>query len=89
MPRIELQPDLSRCIETVARDEYGQALRALLAGGDDEGLAERAELLRRFLETADFRDLRRQSERHLLGGKKVTFTVYTDEEAVRYSLEIS
>ena len=89
MPRVKLQPELSHCIETVARDEYGRGLRALLAGEGDEQLAERTELLRRFLETADFSDLRRRSERHLLRGKKVTFTVYTDEEAVRYSLEVS
>lgn len=89
MPRVELQPDLSRCIETVAREEYERGLRELLAGKRDEELAERTELLRLFLETADFRDLRAQSERHLLAGRKVTFTVYMDEGAARCELQVS
>jgi hypothetical protein len=84
-----LQPDLSHCIETVARDEYEHGLRRLLAGERDEELAERTELLRLFLEAADFRDLRARSERHLLAGKKVSFTVYMDEEDVRYKFQVS
>lgn len=87
--RIQLQPDLSRCIETVARDEYERGLRSLLAGEGDEHLGERTELLRLFLETADFSGLRRQSERYLLEGKKVTFTVYKDEGVLRYELQVS
>jgi hypothetical protein len=89
LPRVQLQPDLSHCIETVARDEYERGLRRLLAGTRDEELAERTEILRLFLETADFRDLRAQSEEHLLAGKKVTFTVYMDEGAVTYRLQVS
>jgi hypothetical protein len=73
----------------VAREEYRQGLRLLLAGEGDEQLAGRTELLSRFLETADFGDLRRQSERHLLDGKQVTFWLYTDRGAVRYRMEIS
>jgi hypothetical protein len=88
-PRVQLQPDLSHCIETVARSEYERGLRSLLAGQGDEHLADRIELLRLFLETADFRELRAQSERHLVAGGKVTFTVYMDEGVVRHELQVS
>jgi hypothetical protein len=88
-PRVQLQPDLSHCIETVARDAYEHGLRRLLAGKRDEALAERTELLRLFLEAADFRDLRAQSEKHLVDGKRVTFVVYMHEGIVMYDLEIA
>jgi hypothetical protein len=87
--KVELHPDLSRCIETVARDEYQRGLRVLLAGQGGEQLAERTELLRLFLETADFSDLRRRSETHLLEGRKVALTIYMDEGALRCDLEVS
>jgi hypothetical protein len=87
--RLRLQPNLSRCIEAVARGEYERGLRSLLAGEGDKHLAERTDLLRLFLETADFSDLRRDSERHLLEGKNVVFIVYMDEGVLRYDLQVS
>ena len=59
MLKIELVPDLSNCIETVAKREYSEIVRQLLAivEGNKE-LYERAELLRSFLETTDFKRLR-------------------------------
>jgi hypothetical protein len=88
-PRVQLQPDLSHCIETVARDAYEHCLRELLAGERDEELAERTELLRLFLEAADFRNLRAQSEEHLLEGKRVTFVVYMHGGIVKYDLQVA
>jgi hypothetical protein len=76
-------------IETVARDAYQRGLRSLLAGEGDEHLAERTELLRLFLEAADFPGLRTQSEPHLLEGKKVTFVVYMHAGALKYDLRVS
>jgi len=87
--RAQLRPNLSHCIETVAREEYEHGLRRLLAGEGDEHLAERTELLRLFLETADFRQLRSQCELHLLDGKEVTFVVYMHEGALKYDLLVS
>ena len=56
MSMIELTPDLSSCIETVARREYNDITRTLLTTTSrDETLAEKAEVLRLFLETADCR----------------------------------
>jgi hypothetical protein len=48
---IILTPDLSRCIETTAREEFGRSMRLLLGGEEQPGLAERTDLLRLFLET--------------------------------------
>ena len=87
---IELTPDLSSCIETVAKREYNNALRTLLTTTSHDGkISEKAELLRLFLETADFRKLRAESERHLLNGKKVKFTVSMEDERLRYEMQVS
>lgn len=84
---IELFPDLSHCIETVARKEYDDGARRLLAGASDTALEERLSLLRDFLETADFRELRRQSEGYLLQGRKVKFVLYREQGQLRYRME--
>jgi len=72
MLRIELVPDISHCIEPVAKDEYRATMAKLLAAGEgDEDLQQKLEILRIFLETTDFRRLRRESERHLAEGRRV------------------
>jgi hypothetical protein len=56
---IDLKPDLSSCIETLSKKEYERTLNLLLKErGIDEGLGERLEVLRLFLESADFGHLR-------------------------------
>ncbi len=76
MTQIELVPDLSHCIETVAKQEYRQRLQEYLKRGEENPeLEERIELLKRFLETADFHKLRRESEKHLVEGKRVKFII--------------
>ena len=90
MPEIELFPDSSHCIETEARKEYQESLRRLLnADKINEGLQERAETLRLFLETMDFRKLRAESEKHLIEGRKVKFTVYLEDGAPKYNMEVT
>lgn len=86
---VRLQPDLAHCIETVAREEFGRSMRLLLAGERTPGLAEKTDLLRLFLETADFSELRRISEPLLAGGRRVTFVVYDDKGTPRYRLDVS
>ncbi len=86
MAKIELFPDLSHCIETAARKEYEDMVRRLFAGADDAELEERLGLLRDFLETADFRELRGQSEEYLLRGKKIKFVLYREQDQLRYKL---
>jgi hypothetical protein len=79
MVQIELVPDLSHCVETMAKREYKEMVAKLLAAEEDsEELQERIELLRLFLKTMDFRKLRRESEKHLVEGKRVKFVVYLE-----------
>ena len=74
--RIELIPTLSHCIETVAKTEYWRSVDEYLKKRkEDKELEEKIELLRSFLETEDFGVLRRQSEKHLMNGKQVKFTL--------------
>ena len=69
---VELEPTPSACIETVAKKEYERILSLLLkAREEDPRLAEELELLRSFLESADFGDLRSRSDEFLLVGRQV------------------
>lgn len=89
MFRIELEPTLTSCIETEARKEYAVTLRRLLAGEEShQQLEEKVELLRLFLESSDFRQLRAEYEPHLLAGERVRFTICLEGGAPRYTLEI-
>lgn len=83
---MELFPDLTHCIETVAKKEYEDIMRQLLAGKSNAELEDRLALLRDFLETADFRELRRQSEEQLLQGRKVKFLLFRDQGQLSYKL---
>jgi len=87
MVQIELVPDLSHCIETVARKEYENLARSYLqAGKGDSELGERIELLRSFLESADFKKLRQQSEVYLLKGQKIKFILYQELGKAEYRM---
>jgi hypothetical protein len=89
MVRVELYPDLSHCIQTQAKKEHGQTMKRLLAAEGQSGeLEERLELLRLFLEEADFMSLRRESEKHLLEGRQVRFTVYLEAGRPRWDMEV-
>ncbi|MGQ9776379.1 MAG: hypothetical protein ACUVQ9_04100 [Thermodesulfobacteriota bacterium] len=84
---IELTPSLSNCIETLSKKEYERTLRLLLKeGGGNKVLGERLEVLRLFLESTDFGQLRGQYEAYLTEGKHVTFLIYPENEKVNYKL---
>ena len=90
MLQIELVPDLNHCIETVARKEYDNLIKAYLRAGKSDAESEgKIELLRSFLETSDFRRLRQESESYLLQGQKVKFIVYQEDGETRYRLVIA
>ena len=90
MSMIELTPDLSSCIETVARREYNDVTRTLLtATPRDKTIREKAEVLKLFLETADFKKLRAKSERHLVEGRHVKFVVYAESGAPKCEMRIN
>ena len=90
MLKIELVPTLSQCIETIAKKEYDETVRQLLASGEhNRKLLETAGLLKNFLETADFKKLRAESERYLVDGKHVKFVVYAEGGVSKYEMRIS
>ena len=89
MLQIELVPDLSCCIETVARKEYQKTAKKLLVPGEeDRDLQEKAEALRLFLTTADFQKLRCESEKHLLQGKQVKFLVFLEADEPKHEMQL-
>jgi hypothetical protein len=71
------------------KQEYERVLNLLLKKGPvDEGLGEKLEVLRLFLESTDFGRLRSQYEGYLIEGKKVTFLIYPEEGKVSYKLTV-
>jgi hypothetical protein len=90
MLMVELVPDISHCIETVAKKEYKEIIRQVLASGEDnKELSERIELLRVFLETTDFKRLRRESEEHLVNGRTVKFVLHLENGIPRYKMIVT
>lgn len=84
---VELFPSLSHCIETVAKEEYWSSVNRFMAGEqEDKELRQRIELLKAFLESMDFRKLRRESEKHLMQGEKVKFIIYWKTSKPSYEM---
>ena len=89
MDDIELIPSLSHCIETTAREKFWNSVNQYMEGGqEDKKLEKRIELLRSFLESVDFKELRSQSERYLLEGKQVKFIVSWKEGKPNYEMVV-
>lgn len=87
MVQIELVPDLSHCIETVAKREYENLVRSYFqAGKEVSDFEEKVVLLHTFLESADFKKLRKESEGYLLEGQDIKFILYREEGETRYRL---
>jgi hypothetical protein len=87
--KVELVPDLDHCIETLAKKEHADVSTQLLeAGQRNKELEEKLEILRLFLETADFKKLRAESEKSLIEGRRVKFLVYLDN-GVKYAIEVT
>jgi hypothetical protein len=84
---VKLGPKLKSCIETTAKREYWKRVHQYLKTRvEDKGLEERIELLRGFLETANFAELRSQSEKYLIDGKRVTFNLSTRQGKLTYEM---
>jgi len=75
---IHLYPSLEACVETQAKRLYKQITSTLMKTSDDASLQEQLETLHLFLEQADFKKLRAESEPLLVEGKKVTFTLWRE-----------
>jgi hypothetical protein len=90
MDGIELFPNLSRCIETTAREEFWNSVNQYMEGRQkDKELEERIELLKAFLESMDFKKLRSQSERYLVDGKQVKFVISWKEGKPSYEMVVT
>ncbi len=84
---VKLGPTIKSCIETTAKREYWKRVHEYLKiGREDKKLEERIELLREFLETANFAELRNQSEKHLIDGKRVTFKLSIKKGETTYEM---
>jgi len=88
MLEITLIPSLSHCIETTAIKEYNDTLRHLFTGNLNR-YAQKLELLKNFLETADFRELRTKSEENLMNGKRVEFVLYSENGVTKYKMKVN
>lgn len=87
---IELVPDLDNCVETVAKREHATVLKQLLKPGQiSKELEEKSEILRLFLETADFKQLRVASEQQLAEGEKVRLLINTKEANPKYEMLVT
>ena len=90
MTQIELSPTAGECIETTARRRFHRLTESILRRekADDTTLDE-IELLRRFLETADFARLRAESEKELHSGRSVTFQVFQTHGEVTQRMQVT
>jgi len=90
MLKVELVPDLTHCIETVAKKEHASLLKRLLTPGEvNKELEEKLEILRVFLERADFKRLRAESERQFVEGRRVKVTVYLDNGMPAHEMHVT
>ena len=90
MFKIELVPDLTHCIETVAKKEHAMILKQLLTPGKiNKELEEKLEILQIFLETADFKKLRSESEKQLMEWREVRFVVYLEDGVSKYEMQVT
>jgi hypothetical protein len=88
--RIVLTPTISHCIETVAKREYWKNVNECLKKRkEDKRLERKIELLRSFLITADFANLRRESEEHILHGEQVQFIVSMKNNKLLYEMIVN
>ena len=68
---------------------FGLTVRQILTSGEhNRKLPEIVGLLKNLLETADFKKLRAESERHLVDGKYVKFIVYAEGGVPKYEMRI-
>lgn len=89
MTEITFEPDLSTCIQTLARKQHERIVRQLLKPGPgNPELEQKAEMLRMFLESTDFSRLRREYEPYLAEGNRVTLTLRLMTDRTEYDIKI-
>ncbi|MHC1567697.1 MAG: hypothetical protein ACXQS7_01785 [Candidatus Syntropharchaeia archaeon] len=76
-----MKPDKNRCIETLAKRRYWNAVdRYMRLGEDDIRIENEIEILRRFLEEVDVEGYRSQMESLMEEGKEVCLVLDIDEK---------
>ncbi|MBI5444427.1 MAG: hypothetical protein HY900_24855 [Deltaproteobacteria bacterium] len=89
-PQVVLTATRERCVESAARDEYRSCHDACIrTDSPPPELADRLEILGRFLQSADFPALRRRSELLFSSGRTVRFALWLKEQGVRWRVESS
>ena len=89
MNEINLEPNLSTCVQTLARKQHEKIVRELLKTREEQVELElKAEMLKEFLESTDFRKLRKEYEPYLVKGKRVKFTLRLIADRIEYDMEI-
>ena len=89
MTEINFEPSLSTCIQTLARQQHERIVRELLKTREEQvELEQKTEMLKIFLESTDFRKLRKEYEPYLVKGKRVKFTLRLITDRTEYSMEI-
>ncbi|MCD6599382.1 MAG: hypothetical protein J7L19_02260 [Dehalococcoidia bacterium] len=90
MDYVELLPSLSHCIETVAREKFWNLVNKCMENAqENKEMGSNIELLKAFLESMDFKKLRRESEEYLTQGRAVKFTVYWKAGKPSYNMIVS
>ena len=90
MLKVDLFPDHMHCIETVAKREHTAASKQLLEPWQrNKKLEEKLEILRLFLETANFKKLRSKSEKLLAEGKRVKFVVFLENGVSKHEIHVT
>ena len=86
----ELSPTVEECIETMARRRFHRLTESILRGEKpDNKTVQEIELLRQFLETADFGRLRAESEKELHSGRRVMFEVFQTRGEVTHRMKVT
>jgi len=95
MESFELEPGYStreipgKCLKCLAEHELNNCLMLLLKEKDeDEDIQQKFEALLSFLQSAESRQLRDESERLLADGKHVTLTINFEDGKPEYKLII-
>jgi len=76
-------------VETKAKRLYNQITKELFNKAEEEELKEKLEILRLFLESADFNRLRSESEKNLVEGKNVKFLLCLENGELKYEMKVT
>lgn len=88
-PRYSTREIPGKCIKCLAEQEYGNCLRELLKGVDEnKELEQRYEALVSFLKSPELQKLRDESERYLAEGKDVKVVLHLGEGEIKYEIKL-